>query len=111
MPTDYYLKTNEKNGQREVVLCLDSSTDCEIKPTPAPPAPTQAPTPDPLDNEKARKAAEEAARIAAEAAEDARKAAAEERFKSPRGVPNARGGYYEKYMKYKAKYLALKQAI
>ena len=93
MPTDYYLKTNQKNGQKEVVLCVDSATDCEIKPTPAPPAPTQAPTPDPLDNKKARTAAEKAAEIAAEAA------------------AAKKGGYYEKYMKYKAKYLNLKSMI
>jgi len=103
MPTDYYLKTNQHNGQKELVLCVATDSDCEKKPVPvpvptSPPLPAAAPARPDLDNKIAREAAKEAALIA----EAARKAAAS---------VNTRGGYYEKYMKYKAKYLNLKSMI
>ena len=109
MPQEYSIKY--KPSSKEVVICVDTNSDCEnVQPVP---------TPAPFDGnaERARQAAASSASIAATAAAAANAAAAGTGTAGTGSVsPSSlqfNGGnsnyFYEKYMKYKAKYLQLKR--
>jgi hypothetical protein len=91
MPRDLFIKYNP--NVKEVVVCVDSNSDCEVP----------KPTPFDGDAERARKAA-----AAAEAIAKATAAAVP--ATAPLSFMGGNSNYYfEKYMKYKAKYLQLQR--